>query len=194
MTLKSNSDDTLPSLGANGVVGLRCPACQASELVQAYVAAGLDLRWRKGARCLVCGERFPVSNREFAGLREPAFGEPNETYIDRYMYMLRTHMRALHVAVCLCALLVGLAVGGVMVARFDEPMLIVVFVPIMCFGWWLGRWLQPPMEVIPGKCPTCQYDLRGLKVTRCPECGHPFSASLPHGTLSDSHATGTKEG
>jgi hypothetical protein len=27
---------------------------------------------------------------------------------------------------------------------------------------------------LPGKCHLCGYDLRGLSVTRCPECGTPF--------------------
>ena len=145
-------------------------------MVQAYVTTSFGLTWRKGARCPVCGDRFPVSDKVFANLRRAALGEPYETYSDRYRYMLASHMRALHVAICLGGLLVGLWLGGVLAMRFDEPILMVVFFPITCLAWWFGKWLRPSPERIPGKCATCRYDLRGLTDGRCPECGRSFLA------------------
>ncbi len=31
-------------------------------------------------------------------------------------------------------------------------------------------------DVVPGRCPTCNYDLTGIQVARCPECGHELPA------------------
>ncbi|MGB2987893.1 MAG: hypothetical protein WBE26_18650 [Phycisphaerae bacterium] len=176
MMLKPNSANTARAVEPKDCPGVPCPACGARELVQAYVPTSFRLAYRKGARCLVCGERFPVSDKVFANLRQPVLGEPNEIYADRYRYMLASHMRPLHIVICLGGLFVGLTFGGVLAARFDEPMLMAVFFPITCLGWWFGRWLQPPAERIPGKCPKCRYDLRGLTGSRCPECGTSFLA------------------
>jgi len=176
MTLKPNSVDTKGAMARSNSFSVSCPVCEARELVQAYVATSFWHGCRKGARCVACGERFPVGDEVFAKLRQPVLGEPNETYMDKYRYMLATHMRPLHTAVCLAGLFVGLGLGGVLATRFDEPMLMVVFFPITCVGWWFGRWLRPPTEHIPGKCPTCRYDLRGLKENRCPECGNTLGS------------------
>jgi len=170
-----NPLDTERSIGWEDFSTGRCPACGTQELVKADVATSFGFRRRKGARCLACGHRFPVNDAVFSGLRQPALGEPHETYMDRYRYMLASQMRGLHVVVCLCGLLFGLALGGALVARFDEPLAMVVFFPITCLAWWVGRWLWPRPERIPGKCARCRYDLRGLTDNRCPECGTPFA-------------------
>jgi hypothetical protein len=177
MAVNLSSVDSAGTPGAEVRVALSCPACHARELVQAYLPTRLHLAWRKGARCLVCGHRFRVSDVEFAKLRRPTWGEPNETFTDRYTYMLASPMRGSHLAICLAALLLGLSLGGVLAARFDEPLFIAVFFPVVCLGWWFGRWLRPPVERIGGKCPQCRYDLRGLTRGVCPECGTPFEPS-----------------
>jgi len=33
---------------------------------------------------------------------------------------------------------------------------------------------------VPGKCRKCRYDLRGLPIARCPECGTPFEDRSLH--------------
>lgn len=38
----------------------------------------------------------------------------------------------------------------------------------------LACWWFIPMAALPGCCRRCDYDLRGLPVPRCPECGTPF--------------------
>lgn len=41
----------------------------------------------------------------------------------------------------------------------------------------LALWRLAGRRVLPGHCPRCNYDLRGLTTGRCPECGTP-TASL----------------
>jgi hypothetical protein len=36
-------------------------------------------------------------------------------------------------------------------------------------------------------CPICAYDLRGVRATRCPECGTPFEPPQETTTNTDSH-------
>lgn len=153
---------------------ISCPACRANELVQAYVWTMSHVSFAKGARCLVCRKRFPVSEKEFEALRQPVLGEPYQTFWDRYTYMKTTHMRGLHIVICFSGLLLGLAAGAILVNQFDEPLLVVIFFPITCAAWWFGRWVRPLGEQIPGKCPACHYDLRGCTGSRCPECGTPL--------------------
>lgn len=147
-------------------------------MARAYTSARLGFVRRKSARCLVCGNRFPVSDSAFSTLRRPVLGEPYETYSDRYRYMLSTPMSRLHTAITLSGLLGGLALGIVLANRLDQVALVAVFFPVTCLAWWLGRFLQPPLERIPGKCPKCRYDLRKLKDNRCPECGTKFAPDV----------------
>lgn len=38
--------------------------------------------------------------------------------------------------------------------------------------YWIDRWLRPAGKW--GQCKQCGYDLSGLRMRRCPECGLPF--------------------
>jgi hypothetical protein len=161
----------IPSAAPKEAAGTACPVCKARDLVQAHVP-GLFLLWfRKGARCLVCGRRFFVSHAEFQRLRKAALDEPYERTGDKYEYMQRLPMRPVHAVVCIAGALMGLVFGVWLGMRYSLLLLPVGFFPVLWMGWWLGRWLSPPTEAIPGKCPRCRYDLTGLTSGRCPECG-----------------------
>lgn len=41
----------------------------------------------------------------------------------------------------------------------------------------------------PGRCKRCGYDLRGLPVPRCPECGTPFEPPQPNGDDAGTETT-----
>lgn len=150
---------------------IACRACGASELVRAYLGSNVGSSSRKGARCLVCGHRFAVDDSEFADLRPAALGEPHENLADKYKYLLRLKMSKLHALVCVAGAVFGVVLAVRMVIRFDQPLFGFIFLPITWAAWWIGRWLSPPIERIPGKCPECRYDLRKLPSNRCPECG-----------------------
>jgi hypothetical protein len=171
MMPKQDSIESARCCDRAGGSPIPCPGCGERELVQAYVTTSLAFTRREGARCLVCGKRFIVSKEVFAGIRQPVLGEPYETLSDKYRYMGSLPMGRLHVAICLGGLMIGVMLGVMLGERFDQPALVAVFFPVTCLAWWFGRWLCPPSERVPGKCPTCRYDLRGSMGNMCPECG-----------------------
>lgn len=175
VVVQPNHQETSQLLESQQRAPVGCPNCGEREVVQARVLRGILLTERKAGRCVVCGHRFTVSAADFANLRKPTLGEPYESWGDVYSYMGRFPMQGLQVVTCVAGLMVGLIFGGWLVARFGEPVLIVSFVPFTFLGWWLGWWLRPVHESPPGKCATCGYDLRGLTVSRCPECGASFA-------------------
>jgi hypothetical protein len=80
------------------------------------------------------------------------------------------------------AVCVALAIAAGCVAWFDQTALVLAG-PLA--GWWLTvlacRRLLPAIQA-DGLCRVCDYDLRGLPLPRCPECGTGFDrcpAPLP---------------
>lgn len=58
-----------------------------------------------------------------------------------------------------------------------------IIFPVLSVSFGLGLGLimgasavlwQHSQVPLPGRCPKCRYDLRGLRETRCPECGRAF--------------------
>jgi membrane protease YdiL (CAAX protease family) len=69
--------------------------------------------------------------------------------------------------------------AGTQNERFAEALLIfygliVVLVPL--FSWLILKlaWFQP-IKDDEFHCPECGYNMHGLKVTKCPECGAEFT-------------------
>lgn len=67
----------------------------------------------------------------------------------------------------------------------------IFLLPLGLYMFLSGKWfirrivrgLGPPPE---GICPACGYDLKGLRVSRCPECG----AKLPKGVIRATEVAG----
>ncbi len=172
MSAESDSIECQSAPAAGDGPRYLCPDCGGDELVKAQVDSHLYFVRSDGARCLTCGHRFRVPKEVHAALRRPVLGEPHETLLDKRTYMGHTPMRRVHAMICVCGFVVGMTIGALVGVRFDVPYLTVVIMLAITFGaWWFGRWLQPPVERIPGKCPKCRYDLRGTTADRCPECG-----------------------
>ena len=149
----------------------RCQNCGSDELVRARIDRWNRLGWR-GARCLVCGERFLVPNEVYNALRKPELGEPYETLGDRWQIMLHQRMRPLHLATTLGAFGVGVVVACYLFRRFPYTWPPAIAILACTVGGWLCGWrLSPSTASIPGHCPLCRYDLRGTISSRCPECG-----------------------
>lgn len=165
---------------------LHCPECGEADLVKATVAS-----WRSGrgeaARCIPCDHRFRVDANQFKSLRTPVLGEPYETLQDRHVYMLFTPMRRGHGKTRIAGLVIGLVVGILLINLFNAPVwMFLLFVPGLYIGWWVGRYLDPPFESAPGKCPQCLYDLRGSTGPFCPECGRTTDPTAAGETRNDS--------
>ena len=118
----------------------------------------------------------------FASLREPEQGEPWETRQDLHQYMLSRRMTGVQSVCCIVGVGLGILVGGYLAIRFDQLLLAFLFFPIVYAAWWFGWWIHPARRAIPGKCPNCEYDLRGARHDRCPECGTEIEAFTERGS------------
>gem|GEM_PF-2872489 len=108
----------------------------------------------------------------FRTLRFAAIGELHVTPSDLHYYMWRLPMTRVQLATSSIAAVIGLVIDILLAWRWKNwPPIGLVFFPSLFCGWWVGRWIAPPRQVIPGHCPRCSYNLRGLNGNKCPECG-----------------------
>ncbi len=150
---------------------MRCPRCGYPDLVRARVRTLGGIVLKPGARCVTCGYRFHVSRTVFKKLRYAALAEPYGTVDDLDDYMHHFPLTRTQIVTCSIAALLGLVVGVWLANIWDSLLVGWIFFPILYCGWWLGRWISPASRIVPGRCPKCLYNLRGIGRSRCPECG-----------------------
>jgi len=148
-----------------------CPQCGYPDLVRARVRVQGGIEFKEGARCVTCGHRFGVEHAVFNTLRHATISEPYATAGDLHDYMCHFPMTRVQAIICAVAAALGLVVGVWLGIIWDQWLAGLVFFPIAYLGWWVGHWISPPKRIIPGHCPKCLYNLRGISGDRCPECG-----------------------
>ena len=157
-----------------------CPECGYPDLVRTRVWVRGNTDTGDGALCVTCGHRFPVGRTIFRGLRYPTTKDPYVTASDLHHYMYHFPMTPAQVVTSCIAGILGLVIGTWLAIVCDNWLVGLIFFPILYLGWWVGHWISPPKRVIPGRCPKCQYNLRGVAGNRCPECGTEIrNGSIP---------------
>ncbi len=158
----------------DGTHGMLCPQCGYPDVVRARVVGAFGVFETTGARCTTCGHRFRVGRKVFRTLRLGEPGEPYEVWDDRLEHAFDSSMTRTQLVICIIASVLGLVVDCWLAITWDKWLpLGLVFIPSVYFGWLIGRWISPPRVVVPGHCPKCLYNLRGVSTERCPECGAP---------------------
>lgn len=158
---------------------IRCPRCGYPDLVRARVRILGGLGLARGACCVTCGFRFRVDRRASERLRYAVQGEPYGTVDDLDYYTCHFPMTRAQATTVITASVVMLVVGSWCAFNWGELALAVfgiVFLPMLYLSWWVGHWISPPKRSLPGFCPKCLYNLRGISGNRCPECGAIFPA------------------
>jgi len=151
-----------------------CPECGYPDLVRTRVRPERSLDTKEGALCVTCGHRFPVDHAVFKALRYPTTRDSYVSVGDLHHYMYNFPMSRTQVITSCVAGVLGGIFGVWLGLVCDQWLAGLIFFPILYLGWWLGHWLDPPKRVIPGRCPKCQYNLRGVAGNQCPECGEPI--------------------